>query len=142
MKNSILLLVISMMFVFSCASDDDSSPTIDESLIYGKWQPIKSESYLNGVLIDTEQETYNPECPEYWQFNSDYTGAEYYFNSTNCNLEYEDSFTWSLNGNYLSSEFGDSYLIETINSSELILSDTENDLGTQYSYKMYFEKLD
>ncbi len=130
-----------MLLLFSCGSDDDSN-TINPSDLVGKWSAVKFETYVEGVLVNTEYETQNPECPYYTQFNADYTGVEVDFDIEDCTLLYEDDFTYSIDGNYIESNFGDRLLVESVSNTNLVLSSSEFENGIETTYKGYYEKLD
>ena len=143
MKKNYLLLLAMLLFAvvgFTSCSDDDEEGGISgnpEELLVGEWQSQYDEGYwVNNGEREEYSEPYTDEC---YTFESDGTGF----------CEYQEDgarfyFTWEVNGNTLfldNRTVGDeSFVIETLNSSTLVLVYHEVSDGYEDYYKTTYRR--
>jgi hypothetical protein len=103
--------------------------TIDENTqnnepfnIVGKWVGIKSETYINGMLEDTNVNTLNEDCKEYLEFKEDNTYANYSFYN-DCSPQEADKGTYIKTTNQL-----------TLTPEETNEEDSTRIVGTFFNY--------
>ena len=132
-KISILILV--SFFIFSCKSDDDNNSNPNDSnpndSIIGVWKPLREiDECPNG---ETDTFEYN-ECEQSGRltFNSNGSYAEFGMNGNinDCQIDYEDTGSWSIdNENLTITLSGESFPVTffEINNNTLKLGQYDDD---------------
>ena len=96
MRKKLFFLSIGLIFFASCKNDDTTvypiNPENTKTLLLGKWNMIKSETLVNGVITD-ESELKIAGCDyDFFNFKTDGTKEEVY-HEMDCSLETFDG-TW------------------------------------------------
>ena len=142
MKKNYVLLMAMLLFAVvgftSCSDDDEGGISGNpEELLVGDWQAQHDEGYwVNNGEREEYSEPYTDEC---YTFESDATGhCEY---QEDCYTYY---FTWEVNGNTLILDSRDEgeerFVIETLNSSTLVLVYHEISDGYEDYYKTTYRR--
>ena len=97
-KQLVMLFLIATIGIVSCSKDDDGG----EASIEGKWELFKNGTIISG---NEELELYEHTegcTKDYVEIKVGGTGSEHVFenNGTGCE-DYDDTFTWTRNGNSL-----------------------------------------
>lgn len=135
MKKLFYALCVCSVLAFAGCSDDDDTPSVDLSLLYGKWRFTEvrwSDSEGSGsepmTGLDARIMTINP----------DHTGSyasEYY----------EEKFVWQVN-RYLIFTFDDgdvdAYTIEFLTADELMLGQSSVDSDGPWSEVEVYERVE
>lgn len=127
MKKSILLFTF-LAFSFLSCSSDDSSNSIDNSLLIGKWDLIsKKQGNTNISLTACEQQNLNSSY-EFFSNNSSIKKEGYSTGSSSCSFDLYNQ-TYSVSGNVLTAnesdlplyQYKEKYYITSITSTTLVL---------------------
>lgn len=121
----ILSMVLSVVLLASCSSDDKENSINAAKLVDKKW--YRNSYIVNGATIPYEND--NPDCGrDYSQFESTGVLRDVYFNDC---TPYTDTGAWTLNGNNLSiTEEGTLFQLKitTLNATTLKI-EGESDLN-------------
>ncbi len=126
---------------FACSSDDDSGSTSDnQAKLIGTWKFTSSTT--NGV-VDTDN--YICDFEDTWVINASTVTITFYedpsgMDGSNCQLDGSFTFDYDINGDILSDDEGNTLEIGTLNSTTLILEETESYEGTTYIYTDTYTK--
>jgi hypothetical protein len=127
---------------FACSSDDDNSGTteVTQAKLIGTWKFTSSTT--NGVL-DTD--FYTCDFEDTYEISATSITITYYWDpsgedGSNCELDGTYAFNYSINGNTLSNDEGESTKVLTLNDTTLVFEDTEVYEGTTYVYTETFTK--
>lgn len=142
MKKNYVLLMAMLFFAVvgftSCSDDDEGGISGNpEELLVGDWQAQHDEGYwVNNGEREEYSEPYTDEC---YTFESDGTGHCEYLEDG-----YTYYFTWEVNGNTLILDSRDEgeerFVIETLNSSTLVLVYHEISDGYEDYYKTTYRR--
>ena len=96
----LLVILISFTFLFSCKKSGITTNTSTSSLIVGKWYYVFDtvKTATNGGPLQLLIANSNYNHTEYWQFNSDGTGSNFYNSATR-------TFTYTIAGNIMTVNF-------------------------------------
>jgi hypothetical protein len=128
MKNLITLLLSIFLLTFSsCSNDDDSTESIDNSLLFAKWDLVSKKVGNNDVsLTQCEQENLNSSY-EFFSNNTSIKKEGYLTSSSACSFD-EYSQTYTISNNILTAnesenlyEYQEKYYIVSISSNTLVL---------------------
>lgn len=127
MKKSILLLTF-LTFSFLSCSSDDSSNSVDNSLLIGKWDLVsKKQGNTNIPLTNCEQQNLNSSY-EFFSNNTSIKKEGYSSGSSSCSFDLYNQ-TYSVSGNVLTAnesdpplyQYKEKYYISSITSTTLVL---------------------
>ena len=142
----IIVLFVSTLFVgaslVSCSSDDDKPS--NSAKIVGKWHLTKITETAGDEVWE---EDYEHDCPtkkDYFEFKGDGTYDEVYYDE-DCLIDWEETNNWSItNGTILnliySENDSESFEIQTLNNSVMIITQTEEYEGEVYTLKAEFKR--
>ncbi len=137
MKQTIIKfrILIALLFVFSCAKDDDLPAPIPPSII-GKWEYQKADTRDGAIVISVN--SFDPllNCVRnYLTFKSD-NKVDYVNHSSPCTPELQ-TFNYTLNGTVLNYQSANK-TIEKLTATEMVLTEPS---GPIYITAYFFKKV-
>ncbi|GEQ87092.1 hypothetical protein ULMS_26000 [Patiriisocius marinistellae] len=133
MKHLFYFLLASTLVFTSCNKDDDgdtNDTSSNEASIIGTWKLASiTDNGVPEVLDSCDLE-------DFYTYSSNGSGVNNYNYGDNCEISDTDNFTYTINGNMLTLNFGDgdseTAEITTLNESTLAYSYSFTEEGTTY----------